>query len=146
MTVGEVHERITELDALIFKVETGQVSMTWEEYRTLQVEAESLMEVWAQNVSSAKVSTFEKAFELRQKMRTLDRLTAITERHLELHPEDIGKENQNLIATFQSGEDGNQVALEAFKRYVNEFNYLFENCPKPPEEKTRGLLQRLFRR
>jgi hypothetical protein len=145
MTLDEASERITELDTLIFKVETGQVPMSWEEYRTLQVEVEALMEGLAKNLSSLKGCSYEEAYEPRQKIRIFSRMGAMANRHLQLHPEACDKEDPLLIAAFHSGDDGNEINYEAFERFFEQFSYIFENCPKPPPEKPKGVFTRLFR-
>jgi hypothetical protein len=49
MTTHEAHERILELDHLIFKADTGQVKVTWERYIYLKTEVQVLMDALAKS-------------------------------------------------------------------------------------------------
>jgi hypothetical protein len=89
--------------------------------------------------------TYEQAYELRQKVRTLSRIESVMKLHLQLHPEAAGKDDPLLIAAFHSGDDGSQANPEAFKQFFSQFDYLFVNCPKPTPEKANGLFTRLLR-
>jgi uncharacterized protein YdcH (DUF465 family) len=145
MTLGQANERITELDDLIFKVETGQVPMSWEEYQSLKIEVEALMDVLAQNLSSHTGHTYEQAYEPRQNVRMLEKMGAIMKRHIELHPEDRNKNDPLIIAALHGGKDGRGIDFKAFDQLSKRFDYIFENRPRPPAGNLKGFLRRLFR-
>lgn len=145
MTVSEVQERITEIDEIVFKVETGQIPMSWNEYKALEKEADELMVILAQNIAPHKGCTYEEAYEARQKVRHLSRIEATVNRHLELHPEAAKKEDPDLIKAFSGGSDTQNID-EASARWAASFEYMFENAPRDPNEKPSGggFLRRLF--
>lgn len=57
MTVHEAHERILELDDMIFKVDTGQVRVTWEQRNCLKIEVQALMDALAKSIAAVAVFT-----------------------------------------------------------------------------------------
>jgi hypothetical protein len=82
-------------------------------------------------LSTAKGCTFDEVYAQRQELRTLARLEAMISRDLELNSESLDKKEPLLIAAFQNGD------AEAFKKYLQKFNYLFANSPRPPIEPAR---------
>jgi hypothetical protein len=141
MTLGEIHELIIKLDDLVFKAETGQHSVSWDEYQDLKNKADKLVNALARGISEAKGCTFEEAYAQREELRSMARLEAMISRHLELNPESSSKKEPLLIAAFQNRDN------EAFKKYLEQFDYLFDNAPRPPAEPTRkGIFERLFKR
>lgn len=141
MTLGEIGERITELDALIFRVETGQVAMSSQDLEARVIEADALMNVLAKNIAEKTGCTYEEAYEPRKKLRILTRMTAILERHLELHPEEEGRVDPEIQEAFATGD------VEIFKRIMDRYKYLFANCPRPPTtHMLKTILSRLFNR
>lgn len=141
MLPNEIHEEITRLDDLIFKVETGQVEMSWDKYQELKSLAEELTATLAQMVAAPSGRTVEEAYEAREQVRNLDRISAMAARHLELHPEDANKENPLLIEAFR-GED--EASKKAYSEFIATFDYMFANAPKPPEKQKR-FIRKLFR-
>jgi hypothetical protein len=43
MTVGEIHEKILELDDLLVKADMGDIPMEWDKYQTIAEEADGQM-------------------------------------------------------------------------------------------------------
>src|SRR4051812_15220408 len=103
MTTHEAHERILELDDLIFKADTGQASVTWEQYVSLKTEAQALMDALAKSVATYGKCTYEDAYGDRERLRRLNRLSALMQRHCELNPKDAKKEDPLLIKAIHSG-------------------------------------------
>jgi len=146
MTVQEAHERILELDDLIFKAETGQINVTWDHYVSLKTEADTLMDVLARTIASRGEQSYEEAYKARDRVRDLNRIAATMQRHVDLNPETANKEDPLMIAAFHGGADGDSIDPEALKRFAESFDYLFANAPKPPAEATesRNLIQRIL--
>lgn len=144
LTLAEVDERITALDDLIFKIETGQIPASWEEYEARRIEAEALMKVLAENLSSLQGITYKEAFDPRQQIRSLNKISAVVERHIAFHPEDKHKDDPLLIAAVHNGTDGSEFDPQAIEKFISRFNYMFEKCPKPHQEKPKGFFKRLF--
>ena len=48
LTLGQIHERISEIDSTIFQAQTAQITLTDEDYRSLEIEVETLMQILAQ--------------------------------------------------------------------------------------------------
>ena len=141
MTLGEIHALIIKLDDRVFKAETGQLPVSWDEYQDLKSRADRLVNVLARGISEARGCTFEEAHAQREELRSMARLEAMISRHLELNPESSDEKEPLLIAAFQNRDN------EAFKKYLEKFDYLFDNAPRPPAEPSRkGILGRLFKR
>lgn len=148
MTPHEAHERILELDDLIFKADTGQVKVTWEEYSCLKVEVQALMDALAKSIATYGKCTYEEAYAERERLRSVNLLSAIMQRHCELNPEDAQrKEDPLLIKALHSGPNGDEIDYDAIEKFMLQFSYLLENAPKPPVEpaKKPSLMQRLLR-
>jgi hypothetical protein len=143
MTVAEVHERILQIDDLLVKADTGQISMGWEAYQALAKEAEALMTVWAKTTSQLNGRSFEEMYELRDKQRIMNRMSAIAERHVKLHPEPNPKNDAIIAAAFEGVHDGTKTPKQAINECMSIFAYLVENGPKPLRK---GFLSKLLRR
>jgi len=146
MTVKEADDRITELDDLIFKADTGQISVTWQQYLSLKSEVQILMDVLAKSLASTGKHTYEEAYAAREHVRAMNLLPAILQRHCELNPETAQKEDPLLIKAFHSGPNGDDIDNEAYEKFLLQFSYLFANAPQPPVEKKPNLIQRLLGR
>lgn len=144
MTLGEANERITELDDLIFRAETGQAPMSWREYQSLKIEVEALMDVLARNLSAQTGCSYDQAYEPRQNVRTLEKMAAIVMRHLELHPEDRNMQDPLILAALHGGKDGSGVDATLLEQLLTRFKSLFEDGPKPPARSSRDIRKRVF--
>jgi hypothetical protein len=141
MTLGEIDERITELDALIFRAETGQVAMSWQELEAHVVEADVLMNVLAENIAEKTGCTYEEANGPREKLRIVTRMKTVLGRHIELHPEELDRVDPEIQEAFATGD------VEIFKRIMDRYKYLFVNCPRPPTtHMLKTILSRWFKR
>jgi hypothetical protein len=146
MTIDQANERISALDDLIFKADTSQISVTWDEYVVMKIEVEALMEQLAKTMAAPE-HTYEEMYAMRQRIRTLDRLSAIMHRHCDLNPEDAKNTYDPLLnKALHSGLNGDEIDNEAFARFMHQFDYLFANCPQPPAEKKPSFMRRLLGR
>jgi hypothetical protein len=148
MTTHEAHERILELDDMIFKADTGQIRVTWEQYTCLKIETQALMDALAKSIATYGKCTYEEAFAERERLRSVNLLSAIMQLHCELNPEDAKRDDPLLVKALHSGPNGDEIDYEAFERFMVQFSYLLENAPKPPVEpaKKPSLMQRLLGR
>jgi hypothetical protein len=145
-TYSQLHEKITEIDALIFRADTGQISLTWEQYTSLKEDAETLMKLLAEGIAESGGHTYAEAYAARQKVRDLDLIAATTKLHRELHPE-ANPENDAIVAAAFDESSSKESRDEAFGKFLAIFEYLFVNAPRPPVEAPRkGFVRRLFRR
>ncbi len=81
-------------------------------------------------------------YELRDKQRIINRMSAIAERHVELRPEPNPRNDAILAAAFEGVHNGTKTPKQAINECMSIFAYLVENGPKPPRK---GFLGKLFR-
>ena len=143
MTVGEIHERILELDDLLVRADMGQISMEWEEYQALVEEADGLMNLLAKTTSDLNGKSYEEMYTLFAKQRIINRMSAIAERHVELHPESNPKDDAIVAAAFEGINNGTKTPEQGMHECMSIFAYLVEDGPKPPRV---GFFGRLFSR
>jgi hypothetical protein len=145
-TFGQLDEKITEIDSLIFRAGTGQISLTLEQYKSLKEDAETLMNLIAKGIAESGGHTFAEAHAARQKVRDLDLIAETAKLHCELHPESNPPNDAIVKAAFD--ESSSQEARdEAYGKFLAMFKYIFVNAPRPPAEAPRkGFLRTLFRR
>ena len=139
MGFDEVDERIRQIDDEVFKAETGQLLMSWDEYECRKVEAETLMKVLAESLASLNLCSAKDAYEKRQRIRSLDRIVKALELHCRIHPE-AAKQDDPLLIAMDNAEVGTSEHNEAIERFAAEFDYLFKNAPKPPKRTVREKL------
>jgi hypothetical protein len=151
MTLDEANEELLRLDELLFKAETGQIKMSWDEYRSLQESADALMVAYARGLSESTGRSYEAMYELRMSKRAIDKEMATSKLHLKLHPNFIPTPEQHeLLKRAYASEIPSEeatLALEQFNRQV--YGYLFVNAPRPTEgakAQRHRLLSGLFRR
>jgi hypothetical protein len=136
MTLSEANELLTKLDHLIFKADTGQIGVTWNEYTSWKKQAQMLMQDLAHAVAAGGTCTYEEAYEVRKNVRESDRFTATLERHCELNPRTAVRPDSLLAAAFRGGVDG-KGDPEALRKLMQSYDYLFANGPRPPKDSSR---------
>jgi len=140
-TRRHISER-TQLDRLIFRIETGQEPMPWKEYSLLKAEADELMETQAKLYATMNGCSYKVQLKRQQKLRHRDRMEAMLNRHLELHPEEKD-EMEPLIEALRSAENGSDIDPEVLRQFRSKFDYLFASRPQPPAQPS-GLFKRYF--
>jgi hypothetical protein len=144
-TLAEISEKITEVDSLIFRADTGQISLTWEQYKSLHEDGETLMNMLAESLAHYNGKTTAEMYEERGKVRRMNRLAATAARHLELHPEPNPAEDAIFAAAFN---DKTKTPEQVSKEISAIYAYLFVNQPVEPvvPPPRRGLFGRIFGR
>jgi hypothetical protein len=139
-TLGQIHERITEIDSTIFKAETAQITLADDEYRSLKIEVEALMQVLAENLAKETGRTVAEAYADRKKIRDLDWIELTCKRHREIYPEPVPAHDAIIASAFGDEKKSSEQVGEELNRI---FGYMFVNHqPKPIPKK--GFFRRLF--
>ena len=151
MTLGELSEGLEKLDAMIFKAETGQAEISWDEYSKLRNPAEELRKELANQVSAASGESYEEFYKLSIQRRDIHRLNALYSLHSQLHPDFIlSPEQHNLLKKSLGGERTDAEGEQALAEYIRQvFGYLLDKGPRPPQEmgtNLGGFFKKLFRR
>lgn len=147
LTLGQIHERISEIDKTIFQAETAQVALTDEEYGSLKLQVETFMQILAEGIASNSGKTVAQCYADRQKVRNADWIEMTCKRHMQMFPEPVPEHDAIIASAFgDNAKSDKQIAEELNKI----FGYMFVNHqsrPTPPPAPTkRGFLQRLFKR
>jgi hypothetical protein len=147
-TLREISDKIGEVDSLIFKADTGQITLTWDQYKSLHKDGEALMKMLAESLAHFNGSTAAAMYEERDKVRRSSRFAATVARYAELHPEDDPELNAIFKAAF--GDD-DRAAKIAQDQLAELWASMFVNKPVEPLPTTQpptrtGLYQRIFRR
>jgi hypothetical protein len=134
-------QELVVLRERLFRVETGQKRVTWEQYQALKTKTEELEAFWLRFWEGINGNTHEKEVELHNRTHTLDQMEAMLKRHLELHPGD--QEMELFAAAMSSAKRNNRtIDRELFDRFMQKLIYLFADCPQPPQPS--GLFKRYF--
>jgi hypothetical protein len=141
-TYEEINERISEIDSLIFRADTGQISLAWEQYASLHEDGETLMKILAEGLALQNGSAMEEMYRERDKVRRMNRLVATAERDLELHPEPNPREDAIIKAACN---DKTKTPEQVTREIESVYAYMFANKPVAPANR-KSLLQRIFRR
>jgi len=146
-TLGWISEKISEIDDLIFRADTGQITLTAPQYESLQEDAKSLMNTLAEDMAHRSGKSAAEMYEEREKVRRAIRLAATATRYTELHPE----EDPEVDAIFKAmSSDDVEVAAIAQRRVAELWASIFVNkCNEqalPPPLPPMTLRQRIFRR
>ena len=141
-TLGEISEKISEMDSLIFRADTGQVTINWEQYKSLHEDVETLMNMLAQSLAHHNGSSAAAMYEERAKVRRSVRFAASLERFTELHP----GPDPTVDAIFR-GAFKDQSA-DAQEQLADLIAPMFANKPVPPvpSDVKKGFLRRMFGR
>jgi hypothetical protein len=144
MTLKEADDRITEIDGEIFKADTAQVSMTWEHYCALKIEADSLMKVLCEELAKEMNRPLDVVVKDRTTVRFLDRLELTCKRHREIYPVPIPAHDEIIKSAFS---DASKPSKDRAAELDSIFGYMFANAPtdpRPPAPR-KGLIRRLLR-
>ena len=147
-TLGEISAKISEIDDLIFRADTGQITLTWAQYKSLHEDGETLMNMLAESLAHYKGTTAAEMYEERDKVRRANRFAATATRYNELHPE----EDPEVDAIFKAmSSDDVEVAKTAQHQVAELWATMFVNMPVEPTTPTpipppKSFLQRMFRR
>jgi hypothetical protein len=147
LTLGQIHERISEIDETIFQAETAQITLTDEEYGSLKIQVETLMQILAEGIASNSGKTFAQCYADRQKVRDADWIAMTYKRHMQMFPEPVPEHDAVIASAFgDKTKSGKQIAEELNKIYGYMFvNHQPKPVPSPPPAPTkRGVLRRLF--
>jgi hypothetical protein len=117
--------------------------MEWGEYQALVEEADGLMKLLAGTTSELNGQSYEEMYTMFAKQRIINRIAAIAERHLELHPESNPKDDAIVAAAFEGIHNGTKTPEQGINECMSIFAYLVEDGPKPPRV---GFFRRLFSR
>jgi hypothetical protein len=142
-TSGQMNERITEIDSLIFKAQTAQIALTDEEYEALKIEVESLMHVLAEHLSVEMGRPVAEVYADRQKVRDLDWIAMMAEHHKKIFPVPVPAHDAIIAAAFRD----KRKSSEQVARELNHlFGYMFVNhqTKTKPILKKKGFLARIF--
>jgi len=143
-TVGWLDAKITEVDALIFKADTAQISLTWEQYKALKDDAEMMMNLLAENVAQSSGRPIEEMYEARALVRRMNYFTATTARHLELYPNPNPKQDEMIRSAFHDSKSDEETT----RKLIQFYGYMFANAPRDPNSAApqKGFFRRLFSR
>ena len=86
-TLRQIDQRISEIDDLVFRGNTGQMPMTVEGRGRLEAEATSLMEILAKALQENGAGQYQELYDARKKVRELTLVSAVSARYEKLHPE-----------------------------------------------------------
>jgi hypothetical protein len=141
-TLGEISEKISEIDSLIFRADTGQITITWEQYKSLHEDVETLMNMLAQSLAQRNGSSAAAMYEERDKVRRSMRLAATVERYCELHP----GPDPAVDAIFRVALKDESASAQ--EKLADLMMPMFANKPVPPAtaDTKRGFLGRMFGR
>jgi|ERR1017187_79192 hypothetical protein len=145
LTLGQINERITEIDSVIFKAQTAQIILTDEEYGVLKIEVEALMQVLAEHLAAEMGRPVEQVYADRQKVRDLDWIAMTGNRHKEIFPVPVPAHDAIIASAFgDNTKSREQVAQE-----INQiFGYMFVNHQSKAKvaPKKKGFLSRILNR
>ena len=149
LTLGQIHERISEIDSTLFQAQTAQVTLSDEEYGSLKVEAETLMQVLAEHLAPRTGKTVAQCYSDRQRVRDSNWIAMTCKRHMQMFPEAVAEHDAIIASAFgDKTKSDKQVAEELNKIYGYMFvNHQPKPVPQPPPAPAptkRGVLQRLF--
>jgi hypothetical protein len=143
LTVRDVGERMKEIDLLLFMIDTAQISMSWEEYCALKIEADALMKLLAEELAKEMNRPFEVVIKDLKIARHLDRLEMTIERHKFIYPVPDPAHDAIIKSAFgDSTKSDAQVTAEL----DTVFGYMFANAPTDPNPPVprKSFFQRLF--
>jgi hypothetical protein len=149
MTLGELSEGLEKLDAMLFKAETGQAEISWDEYSKLRNSTEELRKEFARQVSTASGKSYEEFYKLSIQRRDIHRLKALYSLHSQLHPDfTLSPEQHDLLKKSFDGESTDAEGEQALADYIRQvFGYLLDKGPRPPQEARTnrgGFFKKLF--
>ncbi len=127
-TLGQIDARITEIDELVFRGRTGQISMTVAQHNVLQQEVAYLVPILARGLSESGAGDYETVHQARESIRQLKLLSALFGRYTELNPESDFEGLGNAIAgSLASGNapDDLKDHAEAFERLTAILNSVY---------------------
>jgi hypothetical protein len=149
-TLGQIDKRITEIDDLVFRGNTGQIPMTLEGRSRLEDEAHALMEILANGLHGCGAGDYQELYDASQKVRELTLVSAMTNRYMELHPEPQPKIDALVAAACSGKTDGTMPPGQLGKILGVIFGTVFiefpSETPPPPPSAKKSLLRRIMDR
>ncbi|WP_353067740.1 hypothetical protein RBB77_23305 (plasmid) [Tunturibacter psychrotolerans] len=147
-TLGQIDQRITEIDDLVFRGNTGQLPMTVEGRARLEDEAGSLMEILARALHENGAGEYQTLYDARQQVRNLTLVSAMSHRYMELHPEPQPEIDAVIAAACQGYTDGTGPKGQAGKMLAAVFGTVLIELPSevPPPSTKRNFFSRFMRR
>ena len=102
-TLEQIDARLTQIDDLLFKARTGQISISKAERMKLENEADSILETLSNELGRLTEKGADSVREAKQKVRSLNFIAAAIARQLELHPEPNPKRDAMIAEAFAPG-------------------------------------------
>jgi hypothetical protein len=84
-TLGQLDARLTQIDELLLKAEFGNVNLEPSERSALEVEAEAILKLLAEELGKRQNLDPQAVYETRNKIRQLQHIAAGVEQHVKLH-------------------------------------------------------------
>lgn len=122
-TLGSLDGRLTEIDDLLFKDDTGQVAIDPTDRRILEVEAQAILETTSEELGKHWQKDASHFYEMRQKVRNINRVAAMVERHMKLRPEPNPENDKIIESAFKALRDGSKTNDEVAKEIYSIFSY-----------------------
>lgn len=142
-TLGQIDERLLVVDDLLFKISTGQLSVTTDEQERLTAEADWIMDALAKGISAGGQYDYQTAWNERDKVRKANRFAAVVARYSELHPEPDPDKDRVVARAFadDASEEDMQVLIQMYSEIFIE-----QPAPPTPPQVPKSFFSRLFSR
>ena len=132
-TLGQIDARLTEIDNILLRADVGEVYLGTSERSELEAEAEAILKLLAEELGKRRKIDPREAYEMRNEIRQLNYVAAITERYSQAHPEP-NPENDRIIAEAVKGMDnGTKTQEEAGRMIASIYTDMF--VPSTREER-----------